>query len=244
MSKITQYTEYFCSIFNPRKQVLLEIVSLYMTSSSHHFTKTDIQNLDRIKRLNLINSITGIKPANLIGTNSETGVPNLAIFSSVVHLGSNPALIGFVMRPGGEVRRHTLENIQFNSCYTINHIHASFIEKAHYTSAKFDAEISEFEVCGLTEEYHADFPAPFVKESHLKLGMRFVQAIPIELNGTTLIIGEVEHLFVPSSAMDEDGQLNLHTAEDVGISGLNCYYALEKIGQFPYARVSEVPNFD
>lgn len=215
-----------------------------MTSSSHHFTKADIQNLDRIKRLNLINSITGIKPANLIGTISEEGVSNLAIFSSVIHLGSNPALIGLVMRPEGEVRRHSYENIQFNESYTINHIHTSFIEQAHYTSAKFAEEVSEFETCGLTEEYLAGFSAPFVKESHLKLGMRFVQAIPIELNGTTLVIGEVEHLFVPTTAMDDDGQLNLSTAKDVGISGLNCYYSLEKVGQFPYARVSGVPDFE
>lgn len=214
-----------------------------MTSSSQHFSKTDIQNLDRIKRLNLINSITGIKPANLIGTISEAGIPNLAIFSSVIHLGSNPALIGFVMRPAGDVRRHSYENIQFNGTYTINHVHSSFIEQAHYTSAKFEGEVSEFDPCGLTEEYLADFPAPFVKESHLKLGMRFAQAIPIELNGTMLIIGEIEHLIVPTAAMDKDGQLNLMRADDVGISGLNCYYSLEKIGQFPYARVSGVPDF-
>lgn len=76
-----------------------------------HLSKTDIENTPRIKRLNLINSITGIKPANLIETVSEEGISNLAIFSSVVHLGSRPALLGFVSRPSGEIRRHTHENI-------------------------------------------------------------------------------------------------------------------------------------
>ncbi len=42
--------------------------------------------------------MTGIKPANLIGTISKNQVSSLAIFSSVVHLGSNPALLGFVLR--------------------------------------------------------------------------------------------------------------------------------------------------
>ena len=42
--------------------------------------KNDIYELDRIKRLNIINSITGIKPANLIGTKSKEGVNNVAIF--------------------------------------------------------------------------------------------------------------------------------------------------------------------
>ena len=61
--------------------------------------ENDVKQLEKKYRLNLINSITGIKPANLIGTRSQDGIDNVAIFSSVVHLGSNPAQLGFVMRP-------------------------------------------------------------------------------------------------------------------------------------------------
>jgi flavin reductase (DIM6/NTAB) family NADH-FMN oxidoreductase RutF len=130
---------------------------------------------------NLINAVTGIKSANLIGTISNAGEKNLAIFSSVIHLGSNPPLIGFIVRPSGEVPRHTYENIRENGFYTINHVHREFIEQAHYTSAKFDRAVSEFEACRLTEEYVGDFPAPFVKESRLKLGMQLEQELPIAL---------------------------------------------------------------
>ena len=56
------------------------------------------KKLDRKYRLNLINSITGIKPANLVGSRSADGFDNVAIFSSLVHLGSNPAQLGLVMR--------------------------------------------------------------------------------------------------------------------------------------------------
>ena len=61
-----------------------------------HFTKKDIDSMNRVRRLKLINSITGVKPANLVGTKSKKGVSNLAIMSSVVHLSSDPALIGFI----------------------------------------------------------------------------------------------------------------------------------------------------
>ena len=208
-----------------------------------HLTKEDIQNTERIKRLNIINSITGIKPANLIGTISNDGKTNLAIFSSVIHLGSNPALIGFILRPDREAGQHTFDNIKDNGSYTINHIHESFIEQAHYTSAKFSRDESEFDKCALTEEFVAAHKAPFVKESTLKLGMKIVQTIPIELNGTVLIIGEVEHLIIPDAAMDDQGQIDLSQPNDVGISGLNTYYKLEKISQFPYARPNELPDF-
>ena len=132
-----------------------------------HLTKEQIQQTSRIKRLNIINSITGVKPANLIGSISENGHSNLAIFSSVVHLGSNPALLGFILRPQHEVRRDTYDNIMQTKYYTINHISSDYVENAHYTSAKFDKEDSEFERCKFTEEYLFDFDAPFVKESRV-----------------------------------------------------------------------------
>ena len=136
-----------------------------------HLTKEDIFNTPRIKRLNLINSITGIKPGNLIGSISKNGNSNLAIFSSVVHLGSNPALIGFISRPHDKVRRDTLENILETKYYTINHIHSDFIKQAHQTSGKYDKDVSEFETCHLTETYLYNFSAPFLKESKIKFGL-------------------------------------------------------------------------
>jgi len=208
-----------------------------------HYTQNDLKNLDRVKKLNLINSITGIKPANLIGTISSKQETNLAIFSSVMHLGSDPALLGFVLRPAQDVPRHTFENIMENGFYTINHVQTSFVEKAHYTSTKFKRSESEFEKCRLTEEYIADFKAPFVKESSLKLGMKFVESVPIKLNNTLLVIGEIVHLILPDNAIDNKGYIDLGLLNDVGISGLNSYYKLQKITDFPFARPNELPNF-
>ncbi|WP_234424247.1 flavin reductase family protein [Aquimarina sp. Aq107] len=199
--------------------------------------------MERVKRLKIINSVSGIKPANLIGTIDDSGKTNVAIFSSVVHLGSDPALMGFIMRPIGEVPRHTYENILQNKQYTINHIHQSFVRNAHYTSAKLDKNDSEFVKCGLTEDFIPDFKAPFVKESQLKIGLAFVEAIKIPLNGTILMIGEIQHLIIPEAVITDHLDVDLSQTNTVGISGLNTYYALEKIEEYPYARVSEMPDF-
>lgn len=206
-----------------------------------HLTRSDIQNLERIKRLNLINSISGIKPANLIGTVSSDGASNLAIFSSVLHMGSNPPVFGIVSRPTQEVKRHTYENIMENGFYTINHIHEGMVEQAHFTSAKFKKDESEFKMCNLTEEYLFDFKAPFVKESKLKIGLRRIQNIPIDINQTLLIIGEVEHIILPETAADSNGHIDLSLLKEVGISGLNTYYSLTKIAKFPYVRREDAP---
>ncbi|WP_291870791.1 flavin reductase [Maribacter sp.] len=206
------------------------------------YTKEAIKAMDKVARLKIINSVSGIKPGNLIGTISSNGDTNVAVFSSVVHLGSDPALLGFISRPRTTEVGHTYRNIQENQEYTINHIHPEFIKKAHHTSAKFDKDISEFECCNLTEEYIADFNAPFVKESTFKIGMRFKEAVDIKLNGTVLIIGEIEHLIIPETAFIEDN-IDLEQTSSVGISGLNSYYKIKKIASYPYARVSEAPKF-
>ena len=208
-----------------------------------NFTKQDILDCDRIKRLNIINSISGIKPGNLIGSISDKGTTNLAIISSVVHLSSNPPLIGFIMRPRGEVKRDTYNNIRENHLFTINHIPTSHIEQAHYTSAKFDTEISEFDRCGFTPEYIEGFKAPFVQESKIKMGLKLVEEIPIPSSKTTMIIGEIQQLVLPDNAMNETGYINLEQAGTAGIAGLNSYYKLQFLDSFPYARVEDVPTF-
>lgn len=209
-----------------------------------HFAKEDLKNLDPRRRANLINSVSGYKSANLIGTVSDSGVSNLAIFSSVVHIGANPPLIGFILRPAGEVRRHTYENIKQNGVYTINHIHLDFVERAHFTSVKFDRDVSEFEKCKFTEEFIEGFAAPFVKESSIKTGMRLADEIFLRLNNTILIIGEVLHLMVPENTIHDDGNVDLNAVADVCISGLDTYHKVEKIKTFPYAKTSNLPEFD
>jgi len=207
-----------------------------------HFSTADIRNLERFYGANLINSITGYKPTNLIGTYSEGGIPNLALFTSVVHLGADPPLLGMVQRPVGEFS-HTYKNIIKNGYYTINHVHEKFIAKAHYTSAKFDIDISEFDECGLTEEVYPEFQAPFVIESKIKMGMKFIREIPIEENNTIFILGKIEHLFVQESAILNDGNVDLNKVYDVCTSGLGTYHKVTKLKTFPYAKPNGVPKF-
>ena len=210
-----------------------------------HFTKQNILELEKVKRLNIINSITGIKPGNLIGTiDDEDKNTNLAIFSSVVHLGSHPALLGFILRPQVNVRRDTYNNIMSNGYYTINHLPNNSTENGHYTSAKFDNHESEFKHCKFTELYHGEFKAPFVKESPLKIGLKYLESIPIEINNTIMIVGSVEHVFIDDSALSAEGYIDLEKLNTTGIGGLNSYYKLQKIETYPYARRKEVPNFD
>jgi flavin reductase (DIM6/NTAB) family NADH-FMN oxidoreductase RutF len=199
-----------------------------------------ISEYKKLYRLNLINSITGFKPANLIGTKSNSDVSNLAIFSSVVHLGSKPPLIGIITRPN-TVPRDTYKNIIINKFYTINHISKDMVERAHFTSAKFNEDESEFHHCNFEEEYIKDFDAPFVKESKIKIGMQLVEEKQIDANDTILIVGEVKNIIIDEDSLEEDGSVNLGRDETVCISGLDTYYETSKISKYPYARKDNLP---
>jgi len=198
-----------------------------------------IQDMDRVKRLNLINSITGISPANLVGTISNNLTENLSIFSSVIHIGSNPPLIGFILRPTENNRRDTYENIIETNKFTINHIHSDMIQKSHYTSAKFKKNESEFQKCKLTAEYLNSFQAPYVKESYVKIGLNLEEMQLIKSNGCRLIIGRIEHIYVPNNTLHENGNIQLELLDSIGVSGLNTYYSLNKIAEYPYARIDD-----
>ena len=200
-----------------------------------HYSRTDIDQMDKIFRLNLINSCTGYKSANLIGTQSAEGKTNLAVFSSITHLGSNPPLIGFVLRPT-TVPRDSYRNIKSSSFFTVNHIHYSTVADAHHTSAKYPEDVSEFSKTDFEAEYLDDFEAPFVKSAKVRLACRFLNEYPIKENNTLLVVSEILAIHIEDGIMESDGWLNLQKAGSVTINGLDGYAKAELIERFPYAK--------
>ncbi|MCC4781352.1 flavin reductase family protein [Vibrio lentus] len=200
-----------------------------------NLSRQDIQTMDQRERARLINSLSGFKSANLIGTYDKQGLENLAVVSSVVHLGSNPPLFGFIVRPA-ESRRHTLENILETRHFTINSIGADFVQKAHQTSARYPKTASEFKAVGLTPYYDDIFPAPFVLESSLKIGLVLKEQISIESNQTQMLIGEVITIQAPKRAVMPDGYLDLEALDLVTISGLDSYHVTQRLHRLSYAK--------
>lgn len=200
-----------------------------------YFNDEDIQSLEHIYKINLINSCSGYKSANLIGSISREGNENVAVFSSVTHLSSNPALLGFFLRPT-TVLRNTYENIKATGYYTINHIHEEIIKDAHHTSAKYESTISEFDVTSLNPHYKNNFKAPFVKNAPIQLAMQFVEEYPIKANNTILVIGKIIGLYVKENLIQEDGFIDLSKGKVAAINGLDGYGVPREKTRFGYQR--------
>ncbi|MEM9992066.1 MAG: flavin reductase family protein [Bacteroidota bacterium] len=203
-----------------------------------HFTIEEILQLERRKRANMMNYVSGFKSANLIGTKSAKGQLNLAIFNSVVHIGANPPYLGFILRPL-TVDRHTYQYIKETGCYTINHVHTSFFKAAHQTAAKYTAKISEFEATGLTPMFKDDFHAPYVAESKIQMGLELQEVQHITCNDTLLVIGKITNLYLPDDSIAEDGHLDLSAQGTAAIGGLDTYYKATKLERLAYAKVAK-----
>lgn len=206
-----------------------------------HYSNSEIKELEKNFRLNLINSSTGYKSANLIATKSGKGVTNVAVFNSVTHIGSDPPLLGFILRPQ-TAPRNTYNNIKESGVFTVNHIQKDMIEQAHQTAARYDINVSEFRETGLEEEYMDGFVAPYVKQSNIKIGCRYINEYPIAENNTILMIGEIEHLYFEGGIQMPDGWFRLEDADTVTINGLDGYALPVLLDRFHYAKPGKELN--
>jgi flavin reductase (DIM6/NTAB) family NADH-FMN oxidoreductase RutF len=207
--------------------------------TERYLSFVDLMTLEQRYRAAFVNSLTGFKSVALIGSIDKKGQSNLAIFNSIIHIGANPPYIGFISRPDS-VDRHTLANIQQTGFYTINHLNENIYKQAHQTSARYPKEVSEFDATNLTELYKEGFSAPFVKESIVKMGVRFQERIDIKTNNTVLVIGQIEKVFFPNNCLCSDGFIDIEKAGSITCAGLDSYHSTKRLDRLTYAKPNEI----
>ncbi|MDA9555033.1 flavin reductase [Pelobium sp.] len=197
--------------------------------------KDDILNFEQRYRTTFMNSISGFKSLQMVATINKNNVSNIALFNSIFHVGANPPYIGMVFRPDGP-EHETFENIMESGVYTLNNVVSDFYKSAHQTSARFKAGESEFKPCGFAEQFIEGFSAPFVKESNIKLGMALKEVIPVSLNQTRIVIGEVQHILIEKDLIAKDGYVDLAKAKSTTVAGLDAYHSAQLINRLSYAK--------
>ena len=199
------------------------------------FTSADIAGMELLARVQFATSLPGAKPISLIGTTDRGGQTNLAPFSSVVHLGSSPCLLGMISRPD-LVDRHTLANLTEMRAWTINHLHPEILDAAHQCSAKYPKDVSEFDASGLTIHNHPGFPAPFVQESRFRIGLELEDVIPIPITGTRLIVGRVVLVQVAEEFLMPHGGIDLVGLECLASTALDTYFKLQPLARLSHSK--------
>jgi len=211
------------------------IINRIASQMKKHLSSESIAIMAKQTRVHLINSLGGFKSVALVGTSDKQGNTNLAIFSSIFHIGANPPLMGLIFRPTPP-ERNTFNNIIETGYYTLNHINEGIYRQAHQTSARYGKEVSEFDKTGLQPEYKDGFFAPYVVQSSIQLGLVFKEKIDISINNTTLLIGEIIHVYVPEDCLYEDGFIDLEKANTITCSGLDSYHKTVQLDRLSYAK--------
>lgn len=196
---------------------------------------SNFQNLAQRYRTTLVNSVAGFKALNLVGTVSQDGKTNLAVFNSIFHVGANPPLLGMVVRPDS-VDRHTLKNIEDSKLFTLNHVTRDIYRQAHQTSARYGKEESEFDATGLGVFYDESCEAPMVAESPVKMILHLEEIIRVKSNDTIIVIGAIQKMFLPETTLGEDGFVDLNKAGSITVAGLDAYYETRLLERLPYAK--------
>ena len=200
--------------------------------------RAGIAALPQRHRARLVNSLSGFKSANLVGTADADGTPACCIVSSVVHLGSNPALLGVVFRPPGD-DSHNYHNLSATGHFTLSHVTAAIHEAAHQTSARYPAGVSEFEAVGLAPHWHESgetrFVAPAVAESPVRIGLTVEEDLALP-NGCRFVIGAIQWVDVAQHLQAPDGFLDLAAADTIALGGLDAYHTAERVARLSYAK--------
>ena len=204
-----------------------------------HLDLSSILVLEKRYRTTLINSMSGYRSVHLCGTINKEGTSNLAVLNSVIHLGSHPPLLGMMLRPEA-AQQHTLQNIRSSGFYTLNQMPHNFVAQVHQTSARY--ERSEFDVCGFNETYLNDFKAPFVAESPVKYGLHLLEEMQIAANGTFLLVGEIQHIYIEDNLLKPDGFVALSEADLLACNGVDAYYTANPVARFEYAEPDKFPT--
>lgn len=205
------------------------------------FSEQQFTELDDRFRKNLINSLMGARPAVLIATANAQGKTNLAVFSQIVHVGANPPLCGILFRPDS-VERHTLTNIRETGWFSMNLLSSEFAENVHQTSARYTADISEFDAVGLEHEYTNDYLVPTVKEAHIKAICRLKEEIPVISNGTILLVAAIKWIDIEDESLRSDGSVNHYSGKSLAVCGLDDYASLQHVARFSYAKPDRKPE--
>lgn len=163
------------------------------------------------------------RPIAFVSTISPEGVPNLAPFSFFTVASANPPVLCFTASYR-EPRKDTLLNIRETKEFVVNIVSHEFAAKMNVCAGEYPHGVDEFVQSGLTPAPSDLVMPPRVKESHVNMECKLLQAIEVSNQplGGTLILGEVVRFHI-DDAMFSDFRIDPEMLGAVGRLAGNTY---------------------
>ena len=157
---------------------------------------------------NFYRVLTGVvvpRPIALVSSIDNDGVLNLAPFSFFNAVASEPPTIVFSSnRNTPHKPKDTLANIEANGEFVVNVVVDDIAQAMNATAAEYPAEVSEFDVAGLTPVPSQVVRPPRVLESPVNMECKLNRVVPLGNPGHEhgLVIGEIVLMHVRDDIID------------------------------------------
>jgi flavin reductase (DIM6/NTAB) family NADH-FMN oxidoreductase RutF len=184
----------------------------------------------------LLTALVCPRPIAWVSTYSSDGVANLAPFSFFNVVCAKPPTVVFCPMWSGPdaMKKDTVRNIESSKEFVIQVVSRDLAEKMNLTSCELAAEVSEFEVAGLSIAPAKKVNAPRVAEAKAHLECRLSRIIPVgEGSGAgCMILGEVVWIEIDDEMM-EGTRVDLNKLQPVA-----------RLAGSDYSGIAEIFSYD
>lgn len=138
--------------------------------------------------------LTGIivpRPIAWIGTQSPTGVLNVAPFSAFTFVSNKPPMVGVNIGRKAGVMKDTGNNIHARGEYVVHIADRSLLQAVHDSSEEHPPEVSEVEKLGLATLASDFISVPRLAAPPVAMECRLHQSIAFGVTGSEFVVGEV-----------------------------------------------------
>ena len=163
-----------------------------------------VSDLDPIDGYKLMTGLIVPRPIGWIGSRSGDGVDNLAPYSFFTGVAASPPTVMFAPTGQPGARKDTLANVRETGVFTVNIVNHELGPAMNESAGSHPADVSEFEVVGLTVKEAEAIDAPAVAEAPARFECQVMQTVDIggPPMGSTVVFGEVLAFDVRDDLLD------------------------------------------
>jgi flavin reductase (DIM6/NTAB) family NADH-FMN oxidoreductase RutF len=165
----------------------------------------------------LLNSLVVPRPIAWVSTLAEDGTRNLAPHSYFTVAASSPPSVCFTSI--GD--KDTVRNVRATGEFVVNIADHALVERMNLTSADAPADVSEFELAGLTPREAQHVGPAIVAEAPVSLECRLTQVV--EVGNGRVVIGEVVAFHVAERLWNEQDRVDPARLDAVARMGGSTY---------------------
>lgn len=165
----------------------------------------------------LLNSIVVPRPIAWVSSRAADGTRNLAPHSYFTVAASDPPSVAFTSI--GD--KDTVRNVRATADFVVNLASHELVERMNVTSANAPADVSEFDLAGVTPVDGSYVESSIVAEAPVALECRLVEVV--EVGNGRVVIGEVLAFHVAERLWDERDRVDPGRLDAVARMGGSTY---------------------